>query len=228
MCRLLKKQYAVMCYIFFSQEYNTYHMSDRCRGSTSPYPSSHPPSLPEMAPPPGFATATAAGPASPKADRTVRLGSPSFSRGCVLGKCKGLYLWSNRPSAEHPPTTNHLTRGLASDRPRYTACAPARSPARARARPRAAASSFLLSSPRSASLSAHPSAPFLTARAGGGADEIPAMAGPTSRLLLLARRGDCCRGPSLLPRPVHAAAWAASSPPPPPPPSLPAWSQLRR
>ncbi|GJN37220.1 hypothetical protein PR202_gb26179 [Eleusine coracana subsp. coracana] len=54
------------------------------------------------------------------------------------------------------------------------------------------------------------------------------MAGPTSRLFLLARRGDSQRLPSLLliPRSVHAAAWAATSPISPPP--LPASSSVRR
>ncbi|KAK2630878.1 hypothetical protein QOZ80_UnG0719810 [Eleusine coracana subsp. coracana] len=53
------------------------------------------------------------------------------------------------------------------------------------------------------------------------------MAGPTSRLFLLARRGDSQRLPSLLliPRSVHAAAWAATSPISPPP--LPASSSVR-
>ncbi|PAN10871.1 hypothetical protein PAHAL_2G119400 [Panicum hallii] len=55
------------------------------------------------------------------------------------------------------------------------------------------------------------------------------MAGPTSRLLLLARRADRCRSlPLLLPRAVHAAAAAVAPSPKAPPPRLPASAPLRR
>ncbi|PUZ69526.1 hypothetical protein GQ55_2G116000 [Panicum hallii var. hallii] len=55
------------------------------------------------------------------------------------------------------------------------------------------------------------------------------MAGPTSRLLLLARRADRCRSlPLLLPRAVHAAAAAGAPSPKAPPPRLPASAPLRR
>ena len=76
-----------------------------------------------------------------------------------------------------------------------------------------------------------PSSPrFLPPGAGGSeAHEIPAMAGPTSRLLLLARRADRCRSlPLLLPRAVHAAAAAGAPSPTAPPPRLPASSPVRR
>ncbi|CAN6210044.1 unnamed protein product [Urochloa humidicola] len=56
------------------------------------------------------------------------------------------------------------------------------------------------------------------------------MAGPTSRLLLLARRADRCRGlPLLLPRAIHAAAAGAAGSPSPtaPPPCCPALVPLR-
>ncbi|GJN07529.1 hypothetical protein PR202_ga25367 [Eleusine coracana subsp. coracana] len=50
------------------------------------------------------------------------------------------------------------------------------------------------------------------------------MAGPTSRLFVLARRGDGRRLRSLLPRSVHAAAWTATSPTLPLP--WPVWSPV--
>ncbi|KAG2633443.1 hypothetical protein PVAP13_2NG268000 [Panicum virgatum] len=54
------------------------------------------------------------------------------------------------------------------------------------------------------------------------------MAGPTSRLLLLARRADRCRSlPLLLPRAVHAAAAAGAPSPTAPPPRLPVSAPVR-
>jgi len=126
----------------------------------------------------------------------------------------------------------------------------ARAPARTRSQPRGAASSLppslrlSLSASRGASASLSspkprrrphpdpvPSSPrFLPPGAGGSeAHEIPAMAGPTSRLLLLARRADRCRSlPLLLPRAVHAAAAAGAPSPTAPPPRLPVSAPVRR
>ena len=74
-----------------------------------------------------------------------------------------------------------------------------------------------------------PSASLPPGAGGSEAHEIAAMAGPTSRLLLLARRADRCRSlPLLLPRAVHAAAAAWAPSPTAPPPRLPASSPVRR
>jgi hypothetical protein len=124
-------------------------------------------------------------------------------------------------------------------------------PARTRLQPRGAASSLLsptlplhfprdkagisgFSSPKRQNPTAAPSilppsSPrFLPVRA-AEAHEIPTMAGPTSRLLLLARRSDRCRSLPLLPRAVHAAAGTgAPSPTAAAPPRLPASAPVRR
>lgn len=72
------------------------------------------------------------------------------------------------------------------------------------------------------------SLPVSPSRAGGGADEIPAMAGPTSRLLILARRADRRRClPFLVPRALQAAP-PTFSPALPLPPCLPASTPVMR
>ena len=121
----------------------------------------------------------------------------------------------------------------------------ARAPARTRSQPRGAASSlppsdspFPLPEERAhlspplnpaAGRTLIPSASLPPGAGGSEAHEIAAMAGPTSRLLLLARRADRCRSlPLLLPRAVHAAAAAWAPSPTAPPPRLPASSPVRR
>ena len=121
----------------------------------------------------------------------------------------------------------------------------ARAPARTRSQPRGAASSLPpsdspsplpeerahLSPPLNpaAGRTLIPSASLPPGAGGSEAHEIAAMAGPTSRLLLLARRADRCRSlPLLLPRAVHAAAAAGAPSPTAPPPRLPVSAPVRR